>query len=363
MRLSWPARFGALAVAGFAIAAAPAPAPATPQVDLTVLEANGPGWQVGQSHGSAESGSLTLERTVWPLFYLHWRPLEEPAAGREVSPEEANKVLADLWEGLLLDGPLQTKRRDLPQHPAVSVETNADHGQMRIRYWVWACPESRRLLIAEAIVSLKTNAPAELTDWMEGMVRSVRCHAGAHLETSPRLDVRYDVPASDLSYARASTWSSPSGYRVQRAFGAADLTPASPARTVQQGQELAVALDAEQEVHLAWGREEDFPMSFDVLRSRTEEYWRGRAMDLVITGFKSAADVWIAEGVTMRELHPTGVPPTVRSKFRSWMWRRDGVVYFAVGRIAGFHWGRHLLKTPPGVWEAVFTRQFQALPD
>src|SRR5262249_17576511 len=75
----------ALAAASIPLAApaadnAPPPAPARPMsyphLQMQPLERTSPGWTLVENAGDATKGHVVIERVVWPLFYVHWRPLE-----------------------------------------------------------------------------------------------------------------------------------------------------------------------------------------------------------------------------------------------------------------------------------------------
>jgi hypothetical protein len=298
---------------------------------------------VVEAKGDVKEGSQEYERDVWPMFYLHWRPLAE-GAPREMSVEDAGKAVSGLWEGFTPDGPLQGRKVTLPQHEAVLFETTTSHGEMKTRYLVWACPESLRVLVADMNLSLKANAPDVLLDWQSDMAATVRCHAGAALGEFPHLASRYDIPGSDLSYAHPMDWVPVPGYKAQLAFDGADFTAARPDNTALAGQDLILASDAEERLYFAWGPEPDYPMSYDVLRMKVEDYWRPRSEDLMITGTTVAGDIWIEDGLVRRRPDAAKIHLHRADWFRAWMWRKNGVTYLAVGQKAGVRFGRRDLR-------------------
>ncbi len=310
-----------------------------PGISLDKLNGFAPGWTAVEAKGDAKEGSQEFERDVWPMFYLHWRPLAE-GAPREMSVEDAGKLVSGLWEGFTLDGPLQGRNVTLPQHEAVLFETTTSHGEMKTRYFVWACPESLRVLVADMSLSLKANAPDVLLDWQSDMAATVRCHAGAALGEFPHLPLRYDIPGSDLSYAHPLDWVPVPGYKAQLAFGGADFTAARPHNTALEGQALILASDAVERLYFAWGPEPDYPMSYDVLRMKVADHWRPRSENLMITGTSVAGDIWIADGLVKRRQDTAKPHLLPLDWFRAWMWRKNGVTYLAVGQKAGVHLGR-----------------------
>ena len=316
------------------------PAIAIPRIDIERLQTQWPGWVMMESKGDPSSGSVVAEQVIWPMFYLHWRPLGE-GIGETITPEKAAEAVMSLWKDVTVDGPLQGQRFSVPAHDGVVFETTTAKGERKTRYMVWSCPESARLIIVDANLSLLANAPSVLLDWQRDMARTVRCHPDGRIDTYPHLPERAEIPDAELSYSHPRTWLPLPGYRMQESFGGSDFAVAnSVANTSRTGQYLTLAVDAVLRIHLMWGPAEDQPMSYNVVRQKAEEYWRQHAKNVMIQASRAANEIWSTEGLVRLERLPSDVPPTHLSKFRAWMWTRGPTTYFVVGTIGGIGFGR-----------------------
>lgn len=347
-----------LAVILPALAPAPGAAepPAIPSPDLAHLESIQPGWTIVSSEGSATSGKLRMERKVWPMLYLHWWPWEE-SMGRTIGAEAAAERVAGIWEGLVIDSPLEGHEIALPQHPGFLFETTTSSGKWSTRYVVWYCPESLRIFVADANLSLTIAAPETLLDWQIDVVRSVRCHTTASIEGRDHLASRRNLPGGDLALDLPAGWIIVPGYRVQPDFAGMNFKSEMPRSTALRGQALFLARDAVREFSLFWSSEEDFPMSYDVLQKKVEEFWRPLAMEMMILGSSVLGGLWRMDGVAVYT--PEGLPFHVPAgRFRGWMWREGDVTYFAMGAITPTRFGR---RDPEYDWGESFDRMLKDL--
>lgn len=354
-----PALLVALALGGVSSAAGQGP-----RINLETFTRHEAGWIPVDQTGDASKGSVTVERIVWPLFYLHWKPLEAgQTAASTLGAADAEKAVRTLWDGLVIDGPLEPRPLALPAHEAMAFETTTGGGQTRNRYYVWACPQTGRVIVADTSVSLKIHAPRELLDVMRNMVRSVRCHADAPIEENPTLDRRYDVPDGDISYSHARVFAPVPGYRVQNVFGGHTFSREQPAVTKTLGQDLAVEAEAYKRLYLTWYPSHDYPMSYDVIRQGVEDYWRDRSQNIMIFNTQYINDIWIADGMIQSNDPPGSVPPARHHKFRAWMWRRDGMTYFALGSIGAVRLGRRIMTGTftQEEWNTKLEAMFQAI--
>ena len=338
----------------------PKPARATDRIHIEKLLETSPGWNTVEASGTAAAGVMVVERDIWPLFYLHWQPLT-PELGAGLGPEQAAQIVSGLWEGLVIDEPLAGKKFVLPQHEAILFETTTSHGGARARYLVWACPQSRRLIVADMSLGLTSNAPPELMDWMMDMARTVRCHPDAEVADFAHLPRRHRIPGADLTYSHPNDWSAVPGYRVQKRFGNLEFEKTDPAREISRGQDLAMVWDPLRRLTVSWGPEADFPMSYEILRERVEEFWRPRAVDLMITGTSVTGDTWVADGMVRVQDPPSEVPWAIFQKFRAWMWRHEGTGVLAVGQIAGSRAARQRLKSAPEVWNPILDEMIKVV--
>lgn len=345
-----------LQVPGTGLQASDEPSIATPNLDH--LERVQPGWTIVADDQSEASGSIRMERRVWPMFYLHWWPWEE-SLGPTVSAAAAAERVAGIWEGLEIDSPLEGQEIELPQHHrAILFETTISKGIWKTRYVVWYCPESLRVFVADANLSLTMAAPEELLDWQMEIVRSVRCHTTADVGEHELLTWRQVVPGVELTLALPTEWSLVPGYRIQTVFGGSNFKASEmPKSTALRGQALFVARDAVREFSLHWSSEEDFPMSYDVLQQKIEDFWRPRAMEMMILGSSVQGRLWKMDGVAAYV--PDGLPFYVPAcRFRGWMWRDVEVTYFAIGCITPTRIGR---RDPEYDWVESFERMFKDL--
>jgi len=333
---------------------------AHPGIDIERLRKLAPGWLMLEADGDEVSGMAVAEQSIWPMFYLHWMPLE--GHGRTIGVKEAGKIVTSLWDGLVIDGPLKGETVKLPSHEAVMFDATTTHGELKTRYFVWACPESGRLFVADLNVNLRANAPPELMQWQTDMTRTVRCHEDAPVETFPELTDRYEIPDVGIAYSHPPTWRPLEAYRVQTAFGGSDMAASRwPGSTREKGQDLTLAVDAMRRMTLMWGPAPEGPMSHDVLRKRTQDYWSERASNIMITDTKSINGLWYADGVVRMPINPGDIPPTHMHKFRTWMWQKGDTLFFAVGDLAGIHFGRRKLALPLEVWNASLEDMFEGL--
>jgi hypothetical protein len=353
-------------LAAIAALAMPAHAPAqeasgdpgqeVPRLDREALDRTQPGWTVLTEERSPSAGSLATERKVWPMLYLHWWPWEE-SMGQVISVEEAGKRVTAAWEeNLSIDSPLEGRPIDLPQHPAVLFEATTSGSKWKTRYVAWYCPQSFRVFVADANLSLLLAAPDELLDLMIDIVRTVRCHTTAALAKSDLLPSRYSVPGSELSLSLPEEWRALSGYRVQPGFAGASFKSDLPASTPLRGQALFLARDAVRSLDVSWTEEEDFPMSYDVLQQKVEGYWRPRAKDMMILGSSSLGGFWRMDGVVMIDQDlPFRIPA---SRYRAWMWRSGETTFFVMGSLTPTRFGRQDMQYE---WDPSFEAMFKNL--
>lgn len=342
------------------LVAPPAFAAEMPRISLDTLDRIHPGWTVTEQSGDPNSGAIVAERVVWPMFYLHWFPIER--TGETLSAGEAEKIVSKLWEGLSVDTPLKAAKIPLPAHEGFEIETTTSHGEMKTRYFVWACPASGRVFVADTILNTTVNAPQVLLDWQRDMARTVRCHAEAPVDEFQHLGKRYEVPGGGVSYAMPFLWAPIEGYRIQKTFGGYDFAATHPAVTPKEGQDLAIASDALLRVYLTWRPAPgDFPMNYDVLKQETEDFWRPRVENLMLEETRVIQDVWVVDGRVRPGPFGAPVPPARDHKFRGWFWRKDGRLYFAVGTIAGIRFGRRFPAQTLPVWDRVLDGMFLSI--
>lgn len=347
------------------VALAETPAAAPPglsHIHLEVLDRTSTGWTVVENAGDATTGRTTVERVVWPLFYLHWRPLAaEGGVGDKLNVAEAEKAVASLWQGMTFDQPLKGKKIAMPSHEGVVIETTTAHGGWKSRYYVWACPESGRLFIADANVNLQVSAPEGLMRLMEEMARTVRCHENAKVDEFPWAKNRRQIENTDISYGIPFAWSPVAGYRVQKLFDTGEFSAAEhPAVTKTEGQDLALELDALRRLYVLWEPAPDGAMTFDTLIERVHAFWKERAINILPQGTRVSNDVWIMDGLVQSPM-PGHVPPGRLHKFRAWMWRKNGVSYMAVGEISGIRFGQRVMNEVQLVADQLLEELFQVI--
>ena len=349
-------------LAGAAPAAPPAPPSVPPHLNLEAMERTAPGWTAVETTGDARNGYLMTERIVWPLFYLHWRPLKgEGGVGASLSVSEAEKVVTTLWDGLTFDAPPAGKRVTMAGHEAVEIEATTSHGEWRSRYLLWACPESDRLFIADASVSLLASAPPQLLDLMSLMSRTVRCHKDVKVEEPELLRKRREIEGTDISFQIPPTWSPVEGYRVQNHFNEgrfSALDHAAP--NDKEGQDLILELDSVRRLQLTWQPAPDSAMTFDTLIQEVHEFWKPRSRNILPSGTRVANDVWIMEGLVMTG--QTGrTPPSRTHKFRAWVWRRNGMSYLAVGELGGIQFGQRVMNQIQEIADPMLEEMYQGI--
>ncbi len=353
-------RFLALIAAPLLAAAVAVPPIVHPGIDIERLRRNAPWWVMVGTSGDETSGTASAEQVIWPMFYLHWMPLEGHKS--PIDPADAAKVVTGLWEGLTLDGPLKAEPVKLPAHEAVMFETTTQHGEFKTRYIVWSCPESGRLFVADLNMDLRANAPPELMQWLTDMAHTVRCHKEAAVGTFPELTDHYEIPDVDIAYEHPATWRPLDLYRVQTAFGGSDMAASRwPASTREKGQDLTLAMDAKRSVTLMWGPAPDEPMSDNLLRTTTYNYWQELASNILILNSNAMAGVWYANGIVQLPMNPGDIPPTHRHLFRTWMWRQGDIQFLAVGDIAGIHFGRRKVGLPNEMWDRNLEELYEGL--
>jgi len=340
------------------LAEGPPPAGPPPVVNLERLERVKSGWAVAEATGDTAKGTLTVERAVWPMFYLHW--MSRAGAG-DVTAQEAEAVVGSLWPELNPDAPLKARPIELPSHHGMIIETTRSHGEMRSRYLVWACRESGRLFVADINVSLIASAPEALSDLQRDMARTVRCHPDARVDTFGSLPILYEIPEANVSYHHAEDWVPVANYKPVQHFGDPQWTKEAPRNTPEKGQSLVLEADSMKRLFVSWGPAADFPMSHDVVKTRVEDHWRERSKDLFVMKGNVVNDFWYVDGVVRMGSFARQVPPTRMHKFRAWMWRREGMTWFAVADIGGINFGRANIALQTETWNLMLEEMFQAI--
>lgn len=330
-----------------------------PHIDTAVLDHDAPGWTMVEAQGDATQGLATAERMIWPIFYLHWRPLGE--GEKTLNVEEARAAVAGLWQGLTIDEPLTGKEIALRSHHATLFETTLSHGEVRARYIVWSCPQSKRVLVADMTESLKVAAPPELSRWLEAIARSVKCHEGADAEASALVPVAVEIPNARISLSHPQHWLPVIEYRVQPDFGGIDFTAAKPLPTAESGQSIVVPSDAVMRVRYSWGPAPDAPMSYNILKEQVETYLATRAGNLAISSMKAEGGLWIADGFMRMTQNATTVPPSRMRNFRAWMWLTSSRMYFALVETGGVHLGRRKIVENPKQVDTIYASIYKAL--
>ena len=344
---------------------APASLPARPMsyphLHMEPLERTSPGWTLVENAGDATKGHVVIERIVWPLFYLHWRPLEGEGGVGKLTASKAVKEVEKLWSGITFDKALEAKKVSLPAHDGFVVEATTWHGEWKSRYFIWACPDSGRLFIADTNASLQVGAAGELLAIMEAMTRTVRCHPGAKVEPSAWLTKKREVEQTDIVYDMPFTWFRIDGYRVQNEFGKGEFSSAThPAPTKDQGQDLVLELDALRRLYVQWEPAPDSAMTFQALAEQVHAFWKERAQNLLPMGTRVSNDVWIMDGLVQVPL-PTSVPPQLRRKFRAWVWRKDGVSYMAAGEISGLRFGQRTMTEIQQISDQILEELYESI--
>lgn len=330
------------------------------RVELPRLEGLATGWTVTEAEESGDTGHVMVERVVWPVFYVHWMPLEGNQE-EKLTPGDAVRAVRGLWKDLVIDGPLEAREISFPAHEGYVIETTTSNGEMQTRYHVWVCPETKRLIIVDTNAStLATIPPALMTELAE-MARSVRCHEEAPFDPSKRLVTRREVPQAGISYSHPDTWTTMDNYRLQDTFGGWDFAVTKPAVTRERGQDVALEVDAYRRLFFSWGPIRDFPMSYDVLQQTTEDYWRERARNVMIYKTYAYENLWIAEGLAAMGADRFTAPPARMHKFRAWMWTGEDEAYFAISHVGAVKLGRHKLNWPAEMWSRSFDEMLAAV--
>jgi hypothetical protein len=330
-----------------------------PVIDIPRLEQVKPGWAVAEATGDSTKGSLSVERVVWPMFYLHWSPRDAKAG--EVTIPEAEALVTSLWGDKPVDGPLKSRAVSLPAHPGVEVETTRGHGEWKSRAFVWACPQSGRLLVADTNQNLTVSAPESLMGMQSDMARTVKCHPGAEVESFGHLGRTFDIPGSALSYAHHEEWLPVESYRRVTSFGQAQWDANTPNNTPELGQSVALEGDPFKRLFVSWGPTPDYPMSYDVLKQKIEDHWRERAADMLLRTGSVINEYWYMNGIMRPGTHARPYPPTRMHKFRTWMWRRGETTWFAVADVGGLRFGRSNPALPFDTYELKLEEMFQAI--
>lgn len=304
-----------------------------PHIDLDFLSKGAPGWLPTEATGDATSGVAAAERIIWPIMYIHWQPAAEVKA---LKPEKAKEAIAALWEGLTIDSPIDVKPVRINAHDGFVADTTIERGAMKTRYHVWLCPESGRLFVTDASMSLMVNAPAEIFGWMNDMVRTVRCHKGAAVETFPALPRTYEVPNGDIAYAHPETWRPLVGFRVVKRWDDWNMrVDNSEAVTPQRGRDVILSMDPLKRIEVFWEPAKDEPMTWDSVNKRMEDYWKERASDLIIQTRGAKGDVWYVDGMVRNVVGDTAMPPHRMHKWKLWAFRREGTDYLVAARMGG----------------------------
>ncbi len=328
----------------------------SPAIDLEALRAHGAAWLMTGLSGDRAQGEADAEQLIWPMWYLHWRPASE--VGGTLAIDQVPGIVEGLWEDFVIDGPVEPRAVSLRAHEAFLAEGTTQRGAMRHRWIVWICPESGRLIVVDAGLSLQLNASPELFDLMESMARTVRCHRDAPVDSHPLLTLDRVVPRAEIAFHHPFTWRPLEGYRMVRRFGDTDLRVANSEEvTTERGQDLVLAMDAHQRLHFEWGPQPDVPVTWEYLQARASSYWIGRSRDLMPVGRSVQDDVWVFEGIVRMAGGKSTMPPTHMHKFRAWLWRRDGTEYLAVGSVAGVYYG----PRRPGLEYEEWGGHFEAL--
>ncbi|MGH9866718.1 MAG: hypothetical protein ACREAA_00935 [Candidatus Polarisedimenticolia bacterium] len=336
------------------------PYAANPIVKIDRLDAVKPGWAVAESTGDGTQGSITVERAVWPLFYLHWMP-RDAGSGDELSVKDAEAAVAALWPEIPPDGPLQGRRIELPAHPGVMIETLRGHAVVSSRYLVWLCPQTGRVIVADANLHLAASAPPELLELQTLMARTVRCHEGAKVEISGKAGRAFEVPESSLAFSHPDDWVPAANYRAVTTFGDPEWKQETPRNSTQKGQIVVLEADPMKRMFISWAPTPDYPMSFDVLKTRIEDHWRERAADLLMQNGSVANEFWFVDGMVRPGKFRRELPPTRLHKFRSWMWRRGSVTWFATADVGGVRFGRANIALNTDAWDLKLEEMFQAI--
>jgi len=314
------------------------PAQTAPRIDMDALAADAPGWLPVESTGDATSGSAAAELAIWPIMYIHWFPAPDE---KKLKADQAREVIAKLWEGLTIDTPIDVKPARIHAHEGFVADTTIERGGMKTRYHVWLCTESHRIIVTDASMSLMVNAPAEIFSWMNDIVRTVRCHTGAPVETFPILTRTYEVPQGDIAYSHPDTWRPLEGFRVTTRWD--DWNHAvsnSEAVTPQRGRDVIMKMDPLKRIELTWGPALDEPLTWDSVNKLTEEFWKGRSENMIIQERGAKGDVWYTDGIVRNVDGDRAMPPHRMHKYRVWVFRRGSTDYVVMARMAGVTLGR-----------------------
>lgn len=314
-------------------AAAQTPVQTGPRLDLSVLTEHDPGWIPVESTGDTTEGATAVELAVWPLMFLHWYPAPDAKALKQ---DQAADVLAKLWEELTIDTPLDLEPVTINGHEGFVADTTIQRGEYKTRYHVWLCPESRRIIAADASLNLMVNAPAEIFGWMNDIVRTVRCHTGAPVQSFPHLPRSYEVPSGEIAYSYPEAWRPLEGFRVVKRWDDWNQSVAnSEAVTPQRGRDVVMKMDPLKRIELRWGPAVDEPLTWDLVNERVQEYWRQRAGDMIPQERGARGDVWYSDGLVRTRAVDQTVPPHRMHKFRIWIFRRGETDFLVMARMAG----------------------------
>lgn len=309
-----------------------------PRIDLDFLSKDAPGWLPIEITGDATTGTAAAERAIWPIMYIHWSPAPD---AKTLKAEQAKDAIATLWEGLTIDTPIEVKPARIHMHEGFVADTTIQRGGMKTRYHVWLCPASGRLIVTDASMSLMVNAPAEIFGWMNDIVRTVRCHAGAPVESFPHLPTTYEVPDGEIAYAHPPAWRPLEGFRMVKRWDDWDLRVAnSEAVAPQRGRDVIVPMDPLLRLEFIWGPAADEPLTWDSVNRMVEDYWKERSSNLIIQERGAKGDVWYTDGILRFVVGDTAMPPHAMHKFRLWIFRRGATDYLVMARMAGVTLGR-----------------------
>ncbi len=296
---------------------------------------------------SPEGGQIKLYQDKWLMYFVYWRPLTKEK--ENLTMDYVCKLMLSFW-GFNMPFTLSDRGGliEIAGHRAFYIDGTIYEGNVRSRFIVWNCPESKRQFIADRNINTGRGTPIELLELQKDITLTISCHPDAKMQNFPQLQKRYVSEEYNLSFYVPENW------RTSE-FNDPEWFP--DGMTEDNGSLWILLTDSEKYVELLWDNQQNevtedlFRMYSQLFEGNSFKAKSGTTWtitDMEIEKIESQDDFIIGEGSFTYYLQRGDKEAKRPYLFKAVLWNNNGKTYFLLASLIALQefWDRSVDLTP-----------------
>jgi hypothetical protein len=326
-------------------------------IDIEALQSNGDDWICISEQSSPEGGQIKLYQDKWLMYFVHWRPLTKER--ENLTMDYVRKLMLSFWGPNM---PFILSDRggviEIAGHRAFYIDGTIYEGNIRSRFIVWNCPETKRQFIADCNINTGRGTPKELLELQKDITLTISCHPDAKVQKFSQLQQKYASEEYKLSFYVPENW---------RTSEYSDLEWFPDGMTQDNGSLWTLLTDSEKYVELLWNNQQNevtedlFKMYSQLFEGNSFKAKSGTTWtitDMEIEKIESRDDFIIGEGSFTYHLQRGDKEAKRAYHYKAVLWNNNGKTYFLLASLIALQefWDRSVDLTPS---EEVLNHFFQ----